>query len=66
VFQAAEDAGGHDIKISLSIDHHHHNPMAEPTKQETEQVFKLLKAQKANKASNNLRRRKDFSNNERI
>ena len=41
----------------LFIDHitHHttHQPqsMAEPTKQETEQVFKVLKAQKANKVT---------------
>jgi hypothetical protein len=29
-------------------------PMAEPTKQETEQVFKVLKAQKANKVLTGL------------
>jgi hypothetical protein len=39
-------------KKPLSIDHH--PPMAEPTKQETEQVFKILKAQKANKVLTGL------------
>ena len=34
----------------ITIPHHHQlQSMAEPTKQETEQVFKVLKAQKANK-----------------
>lgn len=41
----------HDTK---RVDHRHSDPsavMADPTKAETEQVFKILKAQKGNKVS---------------
>jgi hypothetical protein len=34
--------------------------MAEPTKQETEQVFKVLRAQKANKVLTGLTNPKEF------